>query len=145
LHVALTNSPRGEYLVGGSTVKAIVGQKLIPGCLTFISARLVTKRSNGRSRSPRIVQTIERNGNDLRLICAPGEAGSPLGPRIRRRRIWTADLRAATSTHLCDNGIRPSSSGYILQPTATTWRLAFLRWKAKLPGVELELQQPRSA
>jgi hypothetical protein len=33
LHVARTSSPRREYWVGGSTVKAIVGQKLIPGLL----------------------------------------------------------------------------------------------------------------
>lgn len=33
LHAALTNSPRREYWVGGSTVKAILGQKLIPGLL----------------------------------------------------------------------------------------------------------------
>ena len=33
LHAALTNSPRREYWVGGSTVKAILGQKLIPGFL----------------------------------------------------------------------------------------------------------------
>jgi NAD(P)-dependent dehydrogenase (short-subunit alcohol dehydrogenase family) len=35
LHAALTSSPRREYWVGGSTVKAIVGQKLIPGLLDF--------------------------------------------------------------------------------------------------------------
>jgi NAD(P)-dependent dehydrogenase (short-subunit alcohol dehydrogenase family) len=35
LHAALTPSPRREYWVGGSTVKAIVGQKLIPGLLDF--------------------------------------------------------------------------------------------------------------
>jgi len=33
LHAALTDSPRREYWVGGSTVKAIVGQKFIPGWL----------------------------------------------------------------------------------------------------------------
>jgi NAD(P)-dependent dehydrogenase (short-subunit alcohol dehydrogenase family) len=33
LHAALTNRPRREYWVGGSTVKAILGQKLIPGLL----------------------------------------------------------------------------------------------------------------
>ena len=33
LHTALTSSPRREYWVGGSTVKAIMGQKLIPGAL----------------------------------------------------------------------------------------------------------------
>jgi NAD(P)-dependent dehydrogenase (short-subunit alcohol dehydrogenase family) len=33
LHAALTSSPRREYWVGGSTVKAIAGQKLIPGLL----------------------------------------------------------------------------------------------------------------
>ena len=33
LHAALTSSPRREYWVGGSTVKAILGQKLIPGLL----------------------------------------------------------------------------------------------------------------
>lgn len=33
LHAALSSSPRREYWVGGSTVKAIVGQKLIPGLL----------------------------------------------------------------------------------------------------------------
>lgn len=35
LHAALTLSPRREYWVGGSTVKAIVGQKFIPGLLDF--------------------------------------------------------------------------------------------------------------
>jgi len=33
LHAALASSPRREYWVGGSTVKAILGQKLIPGLL----------------------------------------------------------------------------------------------------------------
>ncbi len=33
LHAALTESPRREYWVGGSTVKAILGQKLVPGLL----------------------------------------------------------------------------------------------------------------
>jgi NAD(P)-dependent dehydrogenase (short-subunit alcohol dehydrogenase family) len=33
LHAAMAPSPRREYWVGGSTVKAIVGQKLIPGLL----------------------------------------------------------------------------------------------------------------
>lgn len=33
LHAALAPSPRREYWVGGSTVKAIVGQKIIPGLL----------------------------------------------------------------------------------------------------------------
>lgn len=33
VHVAFTRRPRREYWVGGSTVKAIVGQKFIPGLL----------------------------------------------------------------------------------------------------------------
>ena len=33
LYAALTSSPRREYWVGGSTVKAIVGQKIFPGLL----------------------------------------------------------------------------------------------------------------
>ena len=33
LHAAYTSRPRREYWVGGSTVKAIVGQKFIPGLL----------------------------------------------------------------------------------------------------------------
>jgi hypothetical protein len=33
VHAAFTTSPRREYWVGGSTVKAIVGQKLFPGLL----------------------------------------------------------------------------------------------------------------
>ena len=33
LHAALASSPRREYWVGGSTVKAILGQKFIPGML----------------------------------------------------------------------------------------------------------------
>jgi NAD(P)-dependent dehydrogenase (short-subunit alcohol dehydrogenase family) len=33
LHAALTSSPRREYWVGGSTVKAIIGQKVFPGLL----------------------------------------------------------------------------------------------------------------
>lgn len=33
VHAALAESPRREYWVGGSTVKAIVGQKFIPGLL----------------------------------------------------------------------------------------------------------------
>jgi NAD(P)-dependent dehydrogenase (short-subunit alcohol dehydrogenase family) len=35
LHAALTSLPRREYWVGGSTVKAIIGQKFIPGILDF--------------------------------------------------------------------------------------------------------------
>jgi NAD(P)-dependent dehydrogenase (short-subunit alcohol dehydrogenase family) len=33
VHAALTSSPRREYWVGGSTVKAIIGQKFFPGLL----------------------------------------------------------------------------------------------------------------
>jgi hypothetical protein len=33
VYAALADSPRREYWVGGSTVKAILGQKLIPGLL----------------------------------------------------------------------------------------------------------------
>jgi hypothetical protein len=33
LHAAMASSPRREYWVGGSTVKAILGQKFIPGLL----------------------------------------------------------------------------------------------------------------
>ncbi|HZD48577.1 MAG TPA: SDR family oxidoreductase, partial [Silvibacterium sp.] len=33
LHAALARNPRREYWVGGSTVQAIVGQKLVPGLL----------------------------------------------------------------------------------------------------------------
>jgi NAD(P)-dependent dehydrogenase (short-subunit alcohol dehydrogenase family) len=33
LHAALAHSPRREYWVGGSTVKAILGQKIVPGLL----------------------------------------------------------------------------------------------------------------
>jgi NAD(P)-dependent dehydrogenase (short-subunit alcohol dehydrogenase family) len=33
LHAALTSAPRREYWVGGSTVKAILGQKLFPGLM----------------------------------------------------------------------------------------------------------------
>jgi NAD(P)-dependent dehydrogenase (short-subunit alcohol dehydrogenase family) len=39
LHAALTSSPRREYWVGGSTVKAIMGQKFIPGVLDFYLGR----------------------------------------------------------------------------------------------------------
>lgn len=35
LHAALVSSPRREYWVGGSTVKAILGKKFIPGMLDF--------------------------------------------------------------------------------------------------------------
>lgn len=35
VHAAVTPSPRREYWVGGSTVKAIVGQKLFPGLLDY--------------------------------------------------------------------------------------------------------------
>jgi NAD(P)-dependent dehydrogenase (short-subunit alcohol dehydrogenase family) len=39
LHAALTSSPRREYWVGGSTVKAIIGQKFVPGLLDFYLGR----------------------------------------------------------------------------------------------------------
>lgn len=39
LHAARASSPRREYWVGGSTVKAIVGQKLIPGLLDLYLGR----------------------------------------------------------------------------------------------------------
>ena len=35
VHAAVTSSPRREYWVGGSTVKAIIGQKLVPGLLDY--------------------------------------------------------------------------------------------------------------
>ena len=43
LHAALTNSPRREYWVGGSTVKAILGQKLIPGLLDIYLGKTAYK------------------------------------------------------------------------------------------------------
>lgn len=39
LHAASTERPRREYWVGGSTVKAIVGQKFIPGLLDYYLGR----------------------------------------------------------------------------------------------------------
>lgn len=33
LHAVLTSSPRREYWLGGPTVKAILGQRIIPGLL----------------------------------------------------------------------------------------------------------------
>jgi NAD(P)-dependent dehydrogenase (short-subunit alcohol dehydrogenase family) len=39
VHAAFTSSPRREYWVGGSTVKAIVGQKFIPGLLDTYLAK----------------------------------------------------------------------------------------------------------
>ena len=41
-------SPRREYWVGGSTVKAILGQKLFRACSTSILERQDTARSNAR-------------------------------------------------------------------------------------------------
>jgi NAD(P)-dependent dehydrogenase (short-subunit alcohol dehydrogenase family) len=52
LHAALTSSPRREYWVGGSTVKAIVGQKLIPGLLDFYLGKTGYKSQQRKEADP---------------------------------------------------------------------------------------------
>ncbi|WP_035355979.1 SDR family oxidoreductase [Edaphobacter aggregans] len=48
LHAALTSSPRREYWVGGSTVRAIVGRKFIPGLLDFYLGKTGYKAQQGK-------------------------------------------------------------------------------------------------
>ena len=53
LHAARTSSPRREYWVGGSTVKAIVGQKFIPGVLDLYLGKTGYKaQQRGEPDSP---------------------------------------------------------------------------------------------
>ena len=58
LHAAQTSYVRREYWVGGSTVKAIVAQKFVPACWTYILERPDTARSNARCRILRTVRII---------------------------------------------------------------------------------------
>ncbi len=52
LHAALTSSPRREYWVGGSTVKAIIGQKLFPGLLDIYLGKTGYKSQQREERDP---------------------------------------------------------------------------------------------
>jgi hypothetical protein len=52
LHAALTSSPRREYWVGGSTVKAIVGQKVVPGLLDFYLGKTGYKSQQREEADP---------------------------------------------------------------------------------------------
>lgn len=51
LHAALTKYPRREYWVGGSTVKAIIGQKIIPGPLDWYLGKTGYKAQQQQDRS----------------------------------------------------------------------------------------------
>lgn len=52
LHAALTSSPRREYWVGGSTVKAIVAQKFIPNILDFYLGKTGYEAQQGEKEDP---------------------------------------------------------------------------------------------
>lgn len=52
LHAALTDSPRREYWVGGSTVKAILGQKVIPGLLDKFLGKTGYKSQQRETQDP---------------------------------------------------------------------------------------------
>ena len=58
VHAALSPSPRREYWVGGSTVKAILGQKVAPGLLDAYLEEQAMTHSKEKKKIRRIAPTI---------------------------------------------------------------------------------------
>jgi NAD(P)-dependent dehydrogenase (short-subunit alcohol dehydrogenase family) len=91
LHAALTPSPRREYWVGGSTVKAIVGQKFIPGLLDIYLGKTGYKAQQlAEADSP------ERPNNVWHPVSTSLGAHGPFDVDSR-----SFSLEAAVSKHRC--------------------------------------------
>lgn len=88
-HAAGATSPRREYWVGGSTVKAIVGQKLIPGLLD-----LYLGKTGYKAQQLDELDSPERPNNIWHPV--PTRLGAR-GPFNRRSRPFS--LEAGVSTH----------------------------------------------
>jgi NAD(P)-dependent dehydrogenase (short-subunit alcohol dehydrogenase family) len=89
LHAALTASPRREYWVGGSTVKAIVGQKLFPGLLDIYLGK-----TGYKAQQREIPDSPDRPNNVYRPV--PGSFGAH-GPFETKSR--PISLEAEVSKH----------------------------------------------
>lgn len=89
LHAALEDSPRREYWVGGSTVKAILGQKIVPGLLDKFLGR------NGYDSQQREMEDPPHRPNNLWQPVS-SELGAH-GPFDKRSRPFS--LEATVSRH----------------------------------------------
>ena len=89
LHAALASSPRREYWVGGSTVKAIVGQKFIPGLLDrYLGKTGYKAQQREEPDSP------DRPNNVWQAVSSPFGAHGPFDGKSRQ-----FSLEAEVSTH----------------------------------------------
>jgi NAD(P)-dependent dehydrogenase (short-subunit alcohol dehydrogenase family) len=92
LHAAMARSPRREYWVGGSTVKAILGQKLAPGLLDVYLGKTAYK-----SQQRKIADPPDRPHNLWQPVSSAFGAHGPfdkeartfsLEARVTRHRGW---------------------------------------------------------
>jgi hypothetical protein len=79
LHAALTSSSRPEYWVGGSTVKAIVGQRLIPDVLDFYLGK-----TGYQSQQRKEADTPDRPNNVWHPVSTTLGAHGPFDKHSRR-------------------------------------------------------------
>lgn len=78
LYAALTNSPRREYWVGGSTVKAILGQKLIPGLLDIYLGK-----TGYKAQQRKIPDSPDRPDNLYQPVPTSSSANGPFETKSR--------------------------------------------------------------
>jgi NAD(P)-dependent dehydrogenase (short-subunit alcohol dehydrogenase family) len=78
VHAALASSPRREYWVGGSTVKAILGQKIFPGLLDRYLGRTGYKAQQGQQPD-----SPDRPNNVYQPVATPLGAHGPFDKRSR--------------------------------------------------------------
>ena len=89
VHAATSRRARREYWVGGSTVKAIIGQKLIPGLLDFYLGKTGYKAQQREQRD-----SPERPNNVWQAIPTHLGAHGPFDDQAR-----TVSLEAEVSKH----------------------------------------------
>lgn len=89
VHAAMAASPRREYWVGGSTVKAIVGQRIVPGLLDMYLGRTGYKAQQRKEPD-----SPERANNVWQPVATTLGARGPFDERARR-----FSLEAEVSKH----------------------------------------------
>jgi NAD(P)-dependent dehydrogenase (short-subunit alcohol dehydrogenase family) len=89
LHAALAKSPRREYWVGGSTVKAIMAQKLIPGLLD-----LYLGKTGYKAQQRKLPDSPNRPNNVDQPVASSLGAHGPFEARSR-----SFSLEAEVSKH----------------------------------------------
>ena len=78
LHAGLTESPRREYWVGGSTVKAILGQRLVPGLLD-----LYLGKTGYKAQQREVLDSPDRPNNVYQPVSTSLGVDGPFGTKSR--------------------------------------------------------------